>query len=250
METNRSISPPPKGAFAKVGYAWEWGRKFGFGELCKKPFQMIFSPFILQFKKQRYFMLNDIRYLMFYHRYNFTWTKERSVEIPIIFKFINDTVTESRVLEVGNVLGNYFPAWWDIIDKYEQAKGVLNEDIETFQPKEKYDKIVAISTFEHIGFDSELNPEYTGIKIQKAFNNLKDNCLKNGGSIMITTPMGYNPYMDEIAIYNHLGFTKCSFLKRINKNEWRQVDAEEASKCKYGLPYPFANCIFIGEYIK
>ena len=139
---------------------------------------------------------------------------------------------------------------WDIIDKYEKAEGVINEDIESFKPEQKYEKIVAISTFEHIGFDSEINPEYTGIKIQKAFRNLRDNCLAEHGQILITTPMGYNPYMDEIAIYNSLGFTKCSFLKRISKNEWKQVDAKEASTCKYGSPYPFANCIFVGEYQK
>jgi len=250
METNRSISPPPKGAFAKVGYAWEWGRKFGFGELCKKPFQLAFAPLIIRFKKQQYFSLNGQTYPMFYHKYNCTWTKERAVEIPIAVMSIMENGPQAKVLEIGNVLSNYFPKTWDIIDKFEVADGVINEDIETFRPSEKYDKIVAVSTFEHIGFDSELNPEYTGIKIQKAFNNLRDNCLAEHGQILITTPMGYNPYMDEMAIFNSLGLTKCSFLKRINKNEWKQVGAEEASKCKYGEPYPFANCIFIGEYIR
>jgi len=248
MEINKSISPPPQGALAKLGYAWQWGRKFGFKELCKKPFQMLFAKWIIKYKKKRSFLLNQKEYSMFYHPYNFTWTKERAVEIPIAVMSIMENGPNANVLEVGNVLANYFPKTWDIIDKYEMAEGVINEDIETFRPVEKYDKIVAVSTFEHIGFDSEPNPEYTGIKIQNAFNNLRDNCLAEHGQIVITTPMGYNPYMDEIAIYNHLGFTKCSFLKRISKNEWKQVDAEEASKCKYGEPYSFANCIFVGEY--
>ena len=32
---------------------------------------------------------------------------------------------------------------------------VINEDITYFQPNHKYDLIVSISTFEHIGFDED-----------------------------------------------------------------------------------------------
>ena len=247
-----SLDTPPQGIMAKLGYSWQWGKKFGFKELCKKPFQLLFAHQIINklYKRNITFDLNGKTYAQFYHPYNCTWTKERSVEIPLAVMFLAEQTPFASVLEVGNVLSNYFPRSWDTIDKFEKGEGIINEDIETFRPSQKYEKIVAVSTFEHIGYDSEQHPEYTGIKIQKSFNNLRDNCLEEGGSILITTPMGYNPYMDEIAIFNHLGFTRCSFLKKIGKNEWKQVDAEEASKCRYGTPYSFANCIFIGEYKK
>jgi hypothetical protein len=245
-----SISPPPQGTIAKIGYAWQWGKKFGFKELAKKPFQLMFAPLIIKYKKKRTFELNGQTYQMFYHPYNCTWTKERAVEIPLAVMSIMENGPRARVLEVGNVLANYFPRSWDTIDKYEVAPGVINEDIETFKPNETYDKIIAVSTFEHIGYDSEQDQSDSENKIIRAFNNLRDNCLFRGGQILITTPMGYNPYMDNVALNNKLGCTKTAFLKKINKNEWKQVSAEEASKCEYGSPYPFANCIFVGEYTK
>jgi hypothetical protein len=231
-----------------IKYLIEWGKKFGFRELFKKPFQVIFAPFIVRFKKQRFFILNKIQYPLFYHSYNFTWTKERAVEIPIAIDFIKES--KGRILEVGNVLSHYFKPTWDIVDKYEKGKGVLNKDIETFNPKKKYDLIVAISTFEHIGFDSELNPEDSPRKIAAAFKNLKTNCLNKGGKILITTPLGYNPAMDKIAFTNSLDFTKTSFIQKIKKDEWVQMPSIEAKKVCYGKPFPFGNGIFIGEYIK
>jgi hypothetical protein len=39
-----------------------------------------------------------------------------------------------NVLEVGNVLSHYFPVHHDVLDKYEKAKGVINEDVVEFSP--------------------------------------------------------------------------------------------------------------------
>ena len=231
-----------------IKYLIDWGKKFGFRELFKKPFQIIFAPLIVRFKPRRFFIIDKVKLPLFYHRYNFTWTKERAVEIPIAINFIKKS--KGRILEVGNVLSHYFKPTWDIVDKYEKARGVLNKDIETFSPSEKYDSIIAISTFEHVGFDSELNPQDSPRKITSALKNLKNNCLKKGGRILITTPLGYNPAMDNMAFTNTLGFTKTSFLKKVEKDRWVQIPVSEARKISYGKPFPFANGIFVGEYLK
>jgi hypothetical protein len=38
-----------------------------------------------------------------------------------------------------------------VLDKYEQAPGVINEDVVSFSPPQKYDLIVSVSTLEHVG---------------------------------------------------------------------------------------------------
>lgn len=88
----------------------------------------------------------------FSHPHNNTALNERAIEIPIIMGEIRESASKN-ILEIGNVLSHYFLPEWTILDKYEKAKGVINEDIFEFFPDEKYDLIVSISTFEHIGFD-------------------------------------------------------------------------------------------------
>src|SRR5579872_7186960 len=67
-------------------------------------------------------------YLYFWHRYNATWRNERAVEIPIAREFIAQS-RGGNVLEVGNVLSHYGPVQHDVLDKYEKAEGVINEDV-------------------------------------------------------------------------------------------------------------------------
>jgi len=51
------------------------------------------------------------------------------------------------------VLSHYFAVKHDIVDKYEIAPSVVNEDLVNFKPGKKYDLIVSISTLEHVGWD-------------------------------------------------------------------------------------------------
>jgi len=131
-------------------------------------------------------------YTQFWHRYNSTWRNERAVEIPIIRGVVRRS-PGARILEVGNVLSHYGPVSHEVVDKYEKAEGVINEDICSYAPLEKYDLILSISTLEHVGWDEEpRRPE----KILSAFENLK--CLLAlGGRIVVTLPLGYNRPMDQ-----------------------------------------------------
>ena len=51
-----------------------------------------------------------------------------------------------KILEIGNVLNHYFSFNHTVIDKYEEATGVLNVDIVDFDTNEKFDLVVSIST--------------------------------------------------------------------------------------------------------
>ena len=192
-------------------------------------------------------------YRYFYHRYNTTWRNERSVEIPIIYRFVKER-DEVTVLEVGNVLSHYFPVRHDIVDKHEHSPRVINQDIVDFHPQKKYDLIVSISTLEHVGWD-EL---YAGwdkgardpTKALRAIENLKE-LLAPKGIMVVTFPIGYNPYLDRLLRDGKIPLTALFCLKRISKdNEWKEVSWSDVLDARFGSPFPNANGLIIGIFRK
>ncbi|MBU4451995.1 MAG: hypothetical protein KJ851_04320, partial [Nanoarchaeota archaeon] len=76
--------------------------------------------------------------------------------------------------------------------------------------------------------------------------NLKK-CLSPGGAIIVTMPLGENPYLDELIKKRKIQFKKQYFLKRVSKNnDWVQVDLKDIENVKYDSPYRNANGIIIG----
>jgi len=186
------------------------------------------------------FLGRNLKY--FYYPYNATWRNERAIEIPIAISFLRQ-YRGKKVLEIGNVLSYYYSVRHDILDKYEKAKGAINEDIVDFTPKEKYDFIVSISTLEHVGWD-EIPKEPR--KLLKGIQNLKKH-LNEGGKIVATMPWGHNPELDKMVKSNELKFSKVYFLKRVSRdNRWRQVGIEDIEHVKYGKPYFAANALVVG----
>lgn len=92
---------------------------------------------LLFLKKQRYFTFNNRMLPYLYARYNKAWKNERAIEIPLFKQILGNTQNES-ILEVGNVLQHYGQVNHTIVDKYEQAPGVINEDILSFNPGRKF----------------------------------------------------------------------------------------------------------------
>jgi cyclopropane fatty-acyl-phospholipid synthase-like methyltransferase len=148
-----------------------------------------------------------------------------------------------KVLEVGNVLSNYYYVNHDILDKYEIANRVINQDIIDLKKPNYYDLIVSISTLEHVGWDEDPRvPE----KIITALNNLQD-LLAPGGKIVVTLPLGYNTYMDKLLKEGKISFTERYCLNRISKdNRWREVKWDDIREPKFNFPFPFANLLVIG----
>lgn len=192
------------------------------------------------------FVFGDKEYQYFIHKRS--WATERVVEIPIILSYINKN---KKILEVGNVLSQFVKVKWDVVDKFECGEGIINEDIIGFKPEEKYDLIVSVSTFEHIGFNEDVGGgekpggECNVDKIRQGINNLKG-CLKLGGIMVATVPLGYNNEMDVRLFDNRLGFDEVYFLKRVSKwNIWKEVRIDEVVNPQYGWPYPCANYICV-----
>ena len=220
----------------------------GFGFLARKSFvfawRFLYSCTLLRFRPQRYFSYRGRDYPYFYHPYNFTWDNERSVEIPIISKKL-ESCRSKRILEAGSVLSHYFAVEWDVLDKFEKGKGIINCDLVDYHPKDKYDLIFSISTLEHVGYDDDIKDSG---KILESLDNLKKNCLKPDGEMIFTMPLGYNSFLDDLLFADKLGFDEKYYLKRRAKNKWVEVEREELGDFTYGKKYIEASAIVIAEF--
>lgn len=178
-------------------------------------------------------------YRYFIHPCNATWVNERSVELPIVWELVvKACIADKLVLEVGNVLQNYFNIRFlhtlVILDKYEKGPDVVNEDIVTYDPATKYDLIVSMSTLEHVGYgDSCFDPKEPG-KIMKAINNMK-RLLSPGGGMFISIPYAYNPELQEIILSGMVQFKDMVCYKRVNKdlNQWVETDLDDIMDLPY-----------------
>ena len=181
-------------------------------------------------------------YRYFWHRYNSTWRNERAVEIPIARSFIG-VIPAARVLEIGNVLSHYGRVSHEVVDKYERAEYVKNEDVCDFRSEKKYDLILSISTLEHVGWDEEPKDE---MKVMRAFENLR-RLLAPEGRLVVTIPLGYNPALDRMIGEGRLSFAECVFLKRDSRrNNWREVSAEDVRFPRYDWQTYTAHELVVG----
>jgi SAM-dependent methyltransferase len=176
-----------------------------------------------------------------YEIHPFILDNERTVEIGLARSFLRDRPGDT--LEVGNVLATYMSFPHDVVDKYEQGPGVLNEDIVTYSPAKKYDTIVTLSTLEHVGWDeSPKDPA----KLAAAIKQLKS-LLKPGGAMLVTMPLGYNPNVDQMIREQRLDLSELRFLKRVTaSNQWREATWDEVKDAKFNSPYSCASAIVAG----
>jgi len=221
----------------------------------KQPKMKIHTPvnylawgYHLLFRSRMKFDMSKKSFHYFYHIYNTTWNNERAVEVPVVWNEVNRVKGKRlNVLEVGNVLSWYYKFEHDVVDLYDQKPGVLNEDITFFSPPHKYDLIISISTLEHVGWD-EL-PKDPG-KVLAAFQNL-ERLLSKTGRMIVTFPLGYNEYLDELWRDNRLPFTSQFCLKRVTQNnQWIETDVKEMKDIRYGYPFPAANGVVFGHLDK
>jgi hypothetical protein len=179
----------------------------------------------------RFFYLGQGGYAYYHHNANLTWSNERCVELAIALDFI---FLKHRILEVGNVLNQYMPFQHDVVDLYEKAEGVINEDICDYDTKKRYDQIVCISTLEHI--------EDYG----RAIANMKRLLAPNGG-MLVTFGCGQNPTLDADDMTQY--FTDVKYMKRLSRLRWAEVPRIGADT-QWSSKYPGSNHITIAHYTK
>jgi hypothetical protein len=197
---------------------------------------------LTRWTRAKTFVFDGRSYPYLYHFCNRTWKNERGIEIPIFRELLLRHQTE-HILEVGNVLAHYVPIHHDVVDKYEVAAGVINQDIVEFTPAQRYDLILSISTLEHVGWDEEPREP---AKLLQAIEHLRNRCLAPGGQIVVSLPVGYNKFFDGLLRDGKSPFTQQRFLKRISKrNYWVESDWNGCKDATYGRFVAHAICIGI-----
>lgn len=203
--------------------------------------KLLWFPRLVDYALNRYVFRGSFRfrgeaYPYFCHWHGSTWRSERAVEVPIVWRIVQGS-GDRNTLEIGNVLSNYLPVRHDVVDKYEMAHGVINEDAETFRAKKPYDLIVSISTMEHIGWNEE--PRDPGKVIRCVDNLLRS--LAAGGSMLFTVPLGYNTYLDKLLFGPGIKGARTFALRRVSIYRWEEADLADMKNIKYGVPWLNAN---------
>jgi cyclopropane fatty-acyl-phospholipid synthase-like methyltransferase len=127
-----------------------------------------------------------------------------------------------NILEIGNVLAHHVQCEHDVLDKFERSKGVINKDVVDFKSEKKYDLIVSISTLEHVGWDEWDGKPRDDMKIPLSIENLKTLITRQGGTIIITLPLGQNSVLDKLLKESVILFSQQFYLKRISKGNGKR----------------------------
>lgn len=216
--------------YARAGASWAKG------------FKRLEMLIITRANRRRGFTLRGKTYSYCLARYNSTWHNERTVEVPIALDYLRHHAA-AKVLEIGNVLSHYRTVHHDIVDKYEQAPGVLNVDVMDYQGADPYDLIVSVSTLEHVGWDEDVQ-DWT--KPVRAVDHLRS-LLSPEGTLLVTLPVGWNPHVDRALRDNAFNLDEVAYLKRISRrNQWREVAPADIGAVRYGRPFPAANLVAVG----
>lgn len=238
---------PGKHIYNSAANMWiSFIRRAGLWEFFMLLVRHFSANFILKRLPVKTFVFDGETFQYFYAKYNITWVTERVLEVPIGLRLLEVAGAENT-LEVGNVLGHYIPVQHTILDKFERGEKIINEDIVTFNPGRTYDLIVSISTFEHIGYEDDGEPDAE--KIRNAIAACQ-RLLSPKGRLIITAPFGYNPYMDRYLAEERIKPHRAWFFEKTNKLDWNETTKEAALKRKYAKPYPFANAIMVAEFLK
>jgi SAM-dependent methyltransferase len=193
------------------------------------------------------FTFADARYGYLLHWNNRTWTNERAVEVPVIWRAVEEAQARGeRVLEIGDVLFNYCPATHPVVDLGATRQGALSCDVVDYAPGERFDLIATISTLEHVGFDT--GEASDPAKPARAVEHLKA-LLRPGGVLWVTVPLGYNPAIDALLSAAPSAFDEVRYLLRTSaRPEWREASAAEVGGASYGSPFPAANAVAIARF--
>lgn len=212
-----------------------------FGETALTIRQWLFWPLAV-LKPSRSFAYRGSSYRYCYHSHGASWMHERTVEIPIMWRIVQDAMAAGkRILEVGNTLSYYYPCQHEIVDKYDVWKpGIINQDVVDFRPSHPYDLIVSISTLEHVGWDEDEDTT----KFARAVAHLK-RCLAPGGTLVVTLPLGYHPEIDAMCKAGTLPFADVRYLERVSwSNRWRETTRPVWKL--FPRPFPSIRTILIG----
>jgi SAM-dependent methyltransferase len=221
-----------------IGYLLKVGIKMS----LEIPKNSILLWYYRRANRSKTFSFQGKTYHYLVHPYCTSWKNERAVVIPIFNDILKQCEAKGKkVLEVGNTLSYVYPVSHDILDKYEIADGVINEDVVTFNPGKQYDLIFSVVSMQCIGWD-EVPRDST--KILATLKNL-NRLLTSDGQLLLGLGLGYNPEMDKLLKKGVLGFDKVIYLKRISELQWKEVASKDIEDANYDESVPTSTLLAI-----
>lgn len=169
------------------------------------------------------------------HMYNLTMLNERAVELAVARDWLSRHQS-GRGLEVGNVLGHYWPMnhpVWDLHEEpawYQTGQRVVSVDIlDTGPVMFAYDWVVSISTIEHT--ENPILALHTLMTL-----------VVPGGGLFVTFPTGVSEILDSYVMDGAPGMTRACTIAR---TEWGWGQSDPMVVMPYGQ---WANSVFVGEW--
>lgn len=188
-------------------------------------------------KMKEEFELGTQSYVYFHHPHNTTWANERTVEIPVAWTELCRRL-DGTILEIGNVMGNYFNFAHTVIDKYESGPGITTCDLFEYKPDKQFDFVISVSTIEHVGcYKTESNPELA----VRAMSHLRS-FIKPDGAAFISIPLGQNKPLTKAIVDDGCEYKWRRCMRRTSAaNTWEQCNLGDIATIDYGTPYPCGN---------
>ncbi len=211
--------------------------------IARKVRAYVLVPIMRRRVGHREFRCDGTSYRYFVHSYNGTWRNERCVEMPLALEFAQSS-GDGQMLEIGNVVRHYDPSLnHTVVDRYDIRSDVINADIEGYAPAEPYGGVLSISTLEHVGWDEEPQDADKLARVLASLHRL----VSDPEQVLVTMPIGYNPWLDEMIRCRNMPFRSETFLVRRGSTLWLEASAEEALACRMNAPYDGANALYVGR---
>jgi hypothetical protein len=167
---------------------------------------------------------------------------ERIVEVPIFHDLISG-FKSSQILEVGNVLHQYFGTKHTVLDLYEDSPNItIHKNAIGWLSGRRYDLIISISTLEHFG--ERIGPQGCYAPACGLYSLCRN--LNPMGEFWFSIPCSQNFFMDRTIRDGEFVADEWFGMRRVEDRIWEQCSKEDAMKMKYDEPFACANGILIG----
>jgi len=174
--------------------------------------------------------------------YNFAFSNERTVEVPLADNFMR-RFDPTSIVEVGAVMPYYGRREHKVIDLFDEYEGCLRVDATTYDYTGL--NVLSISTVEHIG-TSDYNTDDNQVGRQEINPHSAFLCIESiirqANHYLITFPIGRHRVLDQ-EVRNSA--RRRLILVRDPFNNWRVHHDPNDFGFAYGNPFNNANAVCV-----
>lgn len=130
-----------------------------------------------------------------------------------------------------------------MVDLFESEPGIINADIIGFRPAKQFDRLVSISTVEHIGID---DGDRMPVKALNALHHMFSMIQRGAGCALVTIPWGYNTQLDQAILDGEFDFAKQNTMLR-GETGWVCIDGQAFQSSRRSIFRPGASAVWVAS---